>query len=137
LPFLHHQFSVRRVRLWTYNLNICLSKCGRYWWRYSNSYQHHFRQALTPSSLFVVTNVITQQILNGFTLENMRSKDQLMEMGYEQNPSNTHGDTAILVDTIVNKFRNYNYYLTIYLLKLQIGLNRYTGSRNMFQTYRQ
>jgi anionic cell wall polymer biosynthesis LytR-Cps2A-Psr (LCP) family protein len=42
-----------------------------------------FRQALTPSSLFVVTNVITQQILNGFTLENMRLKDQLMEMGYK------------------------------------------------------
>jgi hypothetical protein len=59
------------------------------------------------------SSTTTQRILSaGPALESSAHLDGLRIL-YRQNPGYTHGETAILVDTIVNKFRHFHFCLTI------------------------
>jgi hypothetical protein len=64
------------------------------------------RHSSPPSSLFVVINGVTQQLLNGFyppDFESAADGDSLRLLDC-QNPGNIHGDTTILVNFIVGEF---------------------------------
>jgi hypothetical protein len=90
--------------------------------------------------LFVVTNVITWQLLNGFNMEDMRS--MLSSCRWATNIRLSKSGQCLWryshsCQHHCGRMSKCHYHIIIHLPKPQIGFNRYHDNRNAFWTYRQ